>query len=62
MNDFKFHETPKFSNWTCYMFGNKPGGTGFAYRPAVGQVPNRFVRYMMKLCFDCTWIEDKKDV
>lgn len=50
---------PKPSNYTCYMFGNRPGGSGIAYIPAEGQVPNRFVRWMMYLCFDCLWV--KKD-
>jgi len=50
---------PKMSNWECYMFGNRPGGSGIMYIPQEGRVPNRFVRWMMKLCFDCTWV--KKD-
>ena len=50
---------PKLSNWTCYMFGNRPGGVGIMYTPEEGRVPNRFVRFMMKLCFACTWVENK---
>jgi hypothetical protein len=45
----------KSSKWRCYMFGNRPGGTGIVYHPAEGRVPNRFVRWMMRLCFDCVW-------
>lgn len=45
----------KPSNWHCYMFGNRPGGSGIVYRPSEGCVPNRFVRWMMRLCFDCVW-------
>ena len=48
---------PKLSNWTCYMFGNRPDGVGICYTPAEGQVPNRFVRWMMYLCFDCLWVK-----
>jgi hypothetical protein len=48
-------QLPKSSNWRCYMFGNRPGGTGIVYYPAEGRVPNRFVRWMMRLCFDCVW-------
>jgi hypothetical protein len=48
---------PKQSNYTCYMFGNRPGGSGMVYTPAEGQVPNRFVRFMMYLCFDCVWVK-----
>jgi hypothetical protein len=51
---------PPLSDWVCYLFGNKPGGSGLAYRPAVGQVPNWFVRWMMKICFSCTWVYEGK--
>lgn len=49
----------KQSKWTCYMFGNRPGGVGIMYTPEEGKVPNRFVRWMMRICFDCLWV--KKD-
>jgi hypothetical protein len=49
---------PKLSNWTCYMFGNRPGGVGIMYTPEEGRVPNRFVRFMMKICFACTWVKN----
>ena len=48
--------TPKLSNWTCYMFGGSPGN-GIQWTPNEGTVPNRFVRFMMKICFACTWVE-----
>ena len=48
---------PKQSNWTCYMFGNRPGGAGIVYTPVEGKVPNRFVRFMMRICFDCKWVK-----
>jgi hypothetical protein len=50
---------PKQSNWTCYMFGGSPG-CGMCYTPPEGRVPNRFVRFMMRICFDCMWVEEKK--
>ena len=51
---------PEQSKWTCYLFGNRPwGGMGLSYIPNKGQVPNRFVRFMMRICFDCYW--EKKD-
>lgn len=50
---------PKPSNWSCYMFGNRPGGSGMMYKPAEGQVPNRFVRFMMRICFDCVWVKNE---
>ena len=50
----------KHSNWKCYMFGNRPDvNTGIVYIPAEGRVPNRFVRFMMRICFDCMWVENK---
>jgi hypothetical protein len=54
-NEVQLLQMPKPSNWYCYMFGNRPGGTGIVYRPPEGRVPNRFVRWMMRLCFDCFW-------
>jgi len=55
-NKFFIHQ-PKQSNYTCYMFGNRPGGMGMVYTPAEGQVPNRFVRFMMRICLGCTWVK-----
>ena len=52
-------QSPEPSNWECYLFGNRPGGMGMVYRPIKGKVPNRFVRFMMTICFDCYWV--KKD-
>ena len=49
---------PKLSNWTCYLFGGSPGD-GIAYTPVEGKVPNRFVRFMSRIFFACTWV--KKD-
>lgn len=54
--EFKL-QLPEYSNWTCYLFGNRPGGSGLAYTPQKGQVPNRFVRFMMRICFDCYWVK-----
>jgi hypothetical protein len=43
------------------MFGSKPEtNDGIAYVPAKSQEPNWFVRWMMKICFDCTWVKEKK--
>jgi len=55
-----FIQQPKHSNWTCYMFGNRPGANyGITYTPVEGRVPNRFVRFMMWICFDCLWVKEK---
>ena len=56
---YRFIKTPEMSDWKCYMFGNKPGGGGrIIYQPTKGQEPNRFVRWMMKICFDCIWVKE----
>jgi len=55
---YTFIHSPKHSNWTCYMFGGSPG-YGIAYTPQEGRVPNRFVRFMTRICFDCKWVEKK---
>jgi len=60
--DCKIEYKPQFpepSNWQCYLYGNRPGGLGLVYCPEKGKVPNRFVRFMMRICFDCYWA--KKD-
>ena len=49
----------ELSPWVCYMFGNTPGGGGLVYRPPKGKEPNLFVRWMMKVCFACTWIKEE---
>lgn len=51
--------TPTYSKWSCYMFGNTPNGTGLVYTPQRGNEPNWFVRWMMKVCFACTWVKEK---
>jgi hypothetical protein len=51
----------EFSEWKCYMFGNKPEtNQGIMYVPRKGHEPNWFVRWMMKICFDCTWVKEQK--
>ncbi len=52
---------PERSEWACYMFGNRPNiDDGIKYIPRKGLEPNFFVRWMMKVCFDCTWVKEKK--
>jgi hypothetical protein len=47
---------PEQSEWKCYMFGNTPqDNQGILYIPRKGKEPNWFVRWMMKVCFACTW-------
>jgi hypothetical protein len=46
---------PKLSDkWECLLFGSDKNG--FTYTPREGYEPNIFVRFMMRLCFDCKWI------
>ena len=56
--NYTFFHT-EHSDWQCYMFGNRPNGTGIVYRPKKGYEPNWFVRWMMKVCFDCIWVKEK---
>ena len=49
---------PKPTEWTCYLFGNRPGGSGLAWHLQKEEVPNRFVRFMMRICFDCYWVKE----
>jgi hypothetical protein len=51
---------PKYSNYKCYLFGNRPDvNCGITYTPVEGRVPNRFVRWMMWICFDSVWVKEK---
>lgn len=45
------------SEWKCYMFGSREGHNGLVYQPTKGNEPNRFVRWMMKICFGCEWVK-----
>ena len=53
---------PKSSNWKCYLFGSSSAENGITYIPVEGNVPNRFVRWMMKACFACTWVYTKPTI
>ena len=57
--NFVINKPPKYSDWQCYMFGNRPGKIGMIYQPVKGYEPNWFVRWMMKVCFDCLWVKEK---
>ena len=47
---------PERSEWKCYLFGNTPqDNQGIVWISVKGQEPNWFVRWMMKVCFACTW-------
>jgi len=54
----KFEE----SEWQCHLFSSYRGGEipHLIYRPYKGQVPNWFVRWMMRICFDCVWEKKKR--
>ena len=51
---------PEQSEWKCYMFGSRPHAPTFVYFPSKGCEPNRFVRWMMAVCFDCLWVKEGK--
>lgn len=46
------------SEWSCYLFGNTPGGGGMVYVPEKGKQPNRFVRWCMKVMLACAWVKE----
>jgi len=52
-----FINQPKQSNWTCYMFGGDAGFSPMTWVPQEGKVPNAWVRFWMKVFFDCKWVE-----
>ncbi len=52
---------PPLSEWTCYLFGSRPSDRGIDYTPSKGHVPNIFVRFMMRVCFDCLWVKYKEN-
>ena len=55
-------KAPERSDWKCYLFGSKPAAQGsFIYTPTKGNVPNFFVRWMMKVCLGCTWVKEKRN-
>jgi hypothetical protein len=49
---------PKRSDWKCHLFGADPEkNEGIMYNPAIGKVPNFFIRWMMKICLGYTWVK-----
>lgn len=52
-----FINQPKQSNWTCYMFGGDAGFSPMTWVPQEGKVPNAWVRFWMKVFFDCKWVK-----
>jgi hypothetical protein len=47
--------TPEYSEWRCELFGTGP--MGITMRPLKGQEPNRFWRWVQRLCFGNKWIK-----
>ena len=50
---------PKLSNWTCYAFGGDTSFSPMTWVPQEGRVPNAWVRFWMKVFFDCKWVKNK---
>jgi hypothetical protein len=50
-------QTPKTSDWVCYLFGS-PGGWGMYYRPLKGGEPNWFWRKMQFLVLGHRWVKE----
>ncbi len=56
---YEFLKMPEQSEWKCYMFGSRPSNPYLAFVPQKGHEPNWFVRWMMRVCFDCLWVKEK---
>lgn len=56
MEEFKLAETPKYSDWQCYLIG-KGNDYSFVINPTIGNVPNAFHRFMQELCFGFRWVK-----
>ena len=48
----------KFSNWKCYLFGGDEGFSPITWVPEEGKVPNAWVRFWMKVFFNCKWVKN----
>jgi hypothetical protein len=48
--------SPEKSGWKCELFGST--NCNFAWYPDKGCVPNWFVRFFMRICFDCKWTKE----
>ena len=59
MNEYQYQsiQFPERSEWVCYMFGATKSD-GIRWNPEKGKEPNSFVRWMMKVCFDCKWVKE----
>ena len=56
-NTFFIHQ-PKQSNWTCYFFGGNTSFSPIIWTPEEGKVPNAWVRFWMKVFFNCNWVKN----
>jgi hypothetical protein len=50
---------PKESNYTCYLFGGDASFSPITWTPQEGKVPNAWVRFWMKVFFNCKWVKNK---
>jgi hypothetical protein len=53
-----FIHQPKQSNYTCYLFGGDAGSSPITWTPQEGKVPNAWVRFWMKIFFNCKWVKN----
>ena len=53
-----FIQQPKDSNYTCYLFGGDAGFSPITWTPQEGKVPNAWVRFWMKVFFNCKWVKN----
>ena len=62
MSEYQFNpiQFQERSDWTCYMFGATESD-GIKWNPEKFREPNCFVRFMMRICFDCKWVKKVKN-
>ena len=57
INDYMFSRLSKPSEWKCYVFGEK---AQWFWQPNEGELPNRWVRFWMKVFFYSIWVKEAK--
>lgn len=55
-------QLPERSPWVCYLWGSSKESPGMTWQPDEHfKIPNRLQRWLMKVCFGCTWVYTRED-
>jgi hypothetical protein len=57
--EYMMYTEPKYSGWTCYLFGYT--NYGISYQPLEGKEPNWFWRKMQYLILGHQWVKEVSD-